>query len=157
LVPHLVTPIYFDNLSRGETYGFEAATNIDINRLWKLKASYSFLRVHLHADLASQDLTPDLAEGDSPRDQVQLHSYFKLARNLELDTAAYYVSPLAGLKVPGYTRIDARLGWRVSEGIEVSGGLQNLLDKQHPEFSGRDAIVASQVRRSVYGKMIFRF
>jgi len=60
--------------------------------------------------------------------------------------------------VPSYTRIDSRLGWHIRENVEVSGGVQNLLDNRHLEFSGIDVLVLpSQVGRSVYGKMIFRF
>ena len=75
-----------------------------------------------------------------------------------MDTALYHVSTLRGQQVPGYTRIDSRIGWRIRENIEVSGGVQNLLDNRHPEFNGPDLLVLpSQVRRSAYGKLTWRF
>ena len=70
------------NLLRGETYGAEASVNFDINSRWKLQGSYSFLRMQLHLDPASRDPTPEEAEGDNPRHQFQLHSYFKLGAQL---------------------------------------------------------------------------
>ena len=158
LPAHLVVPTYYGNLLRGETYGLEAAVNLDITRRWKLRGSYSFLRMQLHRDATSTDTVSEAAEGDNPQHQFQLHSYLNLWRNFDLDTALYRVSSLGGQQVPGYTRIDARLGWHIRENIEVSGGVQNLLDNRHPEFNGIDVLVLpSQVRRSVYGKMIFRF
>jgi iron complex outermembrane receptor protein len=158
LPTHLVVPSYYANLLRGETYGLEAAVNLDITRRWKLHGSYSFLRMQLHRDATSRDTTSEAAEDKSPQHQFQLHSYLNLWRNLDLDTALYHVSSLGGQQVPSYTRIDSGLGWRLRENLEVSGGVQNLLDNRHPEFYGLDLLVLpSQVRRSVYGKMIFRF
>jgi iron complex outermembrane receptor protein len=158
LPPHLVSPIFYDNLLQGETYGLEAAINLDITRRWKLHGSYSFLRVQLHRLGTSQDPASEAAEGDNPRHQFQLHSYLNLWRNFDLDTALYHVSRLGGQPVPGYTRIDSRIGWHIRENIEVSGGVQNLLDNRHLEFNGADVLVLpSQVRRSVYGKLTWRF
>jgi iron complex outermembrane recepter protein len=153
---HLVIPNYYGNLLGGETYGLEAAINLDLHHRWKLRGSYSFLRVQLHRDQTSQDTVSEGTEGDNPRHQFQLHSYFNLARSFDLDTALYHVSSLRAQPVPAYTRIDSRLGWHPRDNIEVSGGVQNLLDGRHAEFSA-PFVVPSQVRRSVYGKMTFRF
>jgi iron complex outermembrane receptor protein len=157
-LPHLVVPSYYGNLLHGETYGLEAAFNLDINRRWKLHGSYSFLRVQLHPDPASADTASEAAEGADPRHQFQLHSSLNLGRNLDLDTAVYGVSSLRSQQVPGYIRIDSRIEWRLRENFELSGGVQNLLDKRHLEFNGNDVLVLpSQVRRSVFGKILFRF
>lgn len=156
LPAHLVVPRAYDNLLRGETYGLEAAVNLDVSHRWKLHGSYSFLRVQLHRVDNRIDTPSEKGENTDPRHQFQLHSYLNLARNFDLDTSLYRVSSLAGQLVPGYTRIDSRLGWHVRENVELSGGVQNLLDNRHAEF-GAVGVIPSQVRRSVYGKMIFRF
>ncbi len=157
-LPHLVAPFYYGNLMRGETYGLEAVANFEVNRRWKLRGIYSFLRVQLHPDATSVDKTSEVTEGASPRHQFQLHSSLKLWRNFDLDTALYRVSSLRSQQVPGYTRIDTRLAWRLRDNLEISGGVQNLLNSRHLEFNGFDiATLPSQVRRSAYGKMIFRF
>ncbi|HEX6187630.1 MAG TPA: TonB-dependent receptor [Pyrinomonadaceae bacterium] len=157
-VPHLVIPTYYGNLLRGETYGLEAAVNLDLSHRWKLRGSYSFLRVQLHRDPTSSAPLSENAEGRDPRHQFQLHSYLNLWRNLNFDTAVYRVSSLRSRQIPGYTRVDAKFGWRLGESLEVSGGVQNLLDKQHREFDGSDSLVlSSQVRRSVFGKLTWRF
>jgi iron complex outermembrane receptor protein len=157
-LPHVVIPSYFGNLLRGETYGLEAAVNLDLSHRWKLRGSYSFLRVQLHRDPTSSDPVSENAEGDNPRHQFQLHSYLNLWRNLNLDTAVYRVSSLRSRQVPGYIRVDAKFGWRLRESLEVSGGVQNLLDRRHLEFNGIDSLVLpSQVRRSVFGKLTWRF
>jgi len=155
---HLVVPTYYGNQMHGETYGVEAAVNLGITRRWKLRGSYSFLREHLHTDVTSGDTVSEIAEGDNPRHQFQLHSSFNIFRDLDLDTALYHVSSLKGQQVAGYDKIDAALSWRLHENLEASGGVQNLLDKRHAEFRGVDTLVLpGQVRRNVYGKVIFRF
>jgi iron complex outermembrane receptor protein len=155
---HLVMPIYYSNLLRGETYGLEAAVNLDLSHRWKLRGSYSFLRVQLHRDDASIDFRSEGTEGNTPRHQFQLHSYLNLWRSVDLDSALYQVSSLRSQQVPSYTRVDARLGWRLRENLEVSGAVQNLLNNRHAEYNAADSfVVPSQVRRSVYGKMTFKF
>lgn len=158
LPPRVVIPLLFDNLMSGETYGLEVSANWNAASRWKLSGSYSFLRMDLHPYAESLDSTSETAEGDSPRHQFQIRSYINLPYNLELDTSLYRVSRLVSQQVPGYTRLDARFGWRVGEGVLLSLGLQNLLDKRHPEIEGFDkAVITSQVQRSIYGKLTWRF
>jgi iron complex outermembrane receptor protein len=61
--------------------------------------------------------------------------------------------------IPAHTRADVRLGWRPSPRWELSVSGQNLLDPRHPEFHAFDTYVApgAQVRRSVYGRLAWRF
>ncbi|HJQ22980.1 MAG TPA: TonB-dependent receptor [Blastocatellia bacterium] len=155
---HLVIPLVFDNLMRGKTYGAEAAANWDVTSRWKLSGSYSFLRMQLRRDAASRATDPEAIAGDSPQQQFQLHSSVILPRNFELDAALYHVSRLSNQQIPGYTRLDARLGWQWRDGFELSLALQNLLDNRHPEFNSHDTrVVTSQVRRGAYGKFIWQF
>ncbi|HKX31320.1 MAG TPA: TonB-dependent receptor [Blastocatellia bacterium] len=156
--PRLVVPLPFGNLLNGKNYGLEASVNGEINRRWKFRGGYSYLGAELNHKLAGQDLNVDRFEGGSPRHQFQLHSYFKLPRNFELNTSLYHVSRLPASQTPRCTRLDAGIGWKVRETIELNLGLQNLLDDRHPESNSFDAaIIKSQVRRSAYGKMTWKF
>ena len=76
---------------------------------------------------------------------------------MEFDTAVYYVSSLPGPEVPLYTRVDTRLGWRPTNALDISVGLQNLLDPRHFESGSSDLVDATQVGRNVYGKFVWRF
>jgi iron complex outermembrane receptor protein len=154
--PHLVIPLNFANLMRGETYGAEASATWNPTRSWKLNGSYSFLRMNLHRYATSNDNKAELAEGESPHHQFQLHSFIKLPRNLELDGSLYHVSGLTTGRIPAYTRLDARLGWRMQEKVELSFAVQNLLDDHHPEFTGI-GVLTSQPGRAAYGKLTWRF
>ena len=128
------------------------------NRFWKLIAGYTLFEIHLHTRPSSQDLAAAKEEeGTSPRQQFQVRVELNLPHKLELDTAVYYVGRLQGLDIPQYTRLDARLGWRPKGPLEISVGLQNLLDPRHYEFGSGDLVQAAQVGRNAYGKMTWRF
>jgi iron complex outermembrane receptor protein len=157
LPAHVVSPLVYQNLMRGETYGAEASLNLTLTRYWRLAGSYSFLRMNLHLSPNSRDSVSESTEGNSPQHQFQLHSYLKLPRNLELDAALYRVSRLPSLQVPPYTRVDVRLGWRFSESGEFSFAGQNLLNARHAEFGGLEGIITQQVTRSAYGKLTWKF
>ena len=94
---------------------------------------------------------------DSPSRQVHLRSYLDLSRTLQIDAAVYYAGSLAALGIPGYTRLDTRLGWRPTRDVEFSLGLQNLLNDRHAEFLSEVLVRKTEIGRSAYGKVAWRF
>jgi len=72
--------------------------------------------------------------GDAPQHQLQIRSQLNLRRNLEWDSSLMYVSSLSNRNIPGYVRVDTRLGWRPAESVELSLVGQNLLTPRHLEF-----------------------
>jgi len=155
---HVVIPLVFSNLMRGDSYGAETSLNLNVTGGWRLAGSYSFLRMQLHRYSQSRDTLAEAAEGSNPQHQFQLHSYLRLPRNFELDASLYHVSRLVSAQVPRYTRLDVRLGWQIVEGLEISVAGQNLLDGRHQEFGGNGVgVLASQVKRSAYGSFTWRF
>lgn len=155
---HLVIPLVASNLMRGETYGAEALLNLTVTPGWRLAGSYSFLRMQLHRDTQSRDTHAEAAEGSNPQHQFQLHSYLRLPRNFELDASLYHVSRLVSAQVPKYTRLDVRFAWQIMESLEISLAGQNLLDRRHLEFGGDGVgVLSSQVKRSAYGSLAWRF
>ena len=156
---HRVLPIFLANNMHGETHGMEIAPKWNVTGRWTLSTGYTQLQTHLHVDPSSKDSSlPKEEAGSSPRHQLHLRSYLNLPHDLEFDTAVYYVSHLSNFGVPAYTRLDCRLGWRPTESVEITIAGQNLLDKRHPEFgSTRQFANATLVKRSVYGKLTWRF
>jgi iron complex outermembrane receptor protein len=157
--PHLVFPEVLDSKLHGETHGIEIATNWNVTSRWTLRTSYTALQMHLHPDPSSADTSAGKQiEGESPKHKFHLKSQLNLPHNLELDTALYYVSRLSGSAVPGYTRLDTRLGWQPAEHLELGVVVQNLLDARHRESGSAEHFAnVTQVKRSVYGKLTWRF
>ena len=155
--PHLLLSQNFDNLTEANTYGLEAVLAWQPLDRWRLNASYTWLYIDARNDPARNVLTsPSSIEGSDPAHQFALRSQWGLAGSLELDLALYYVDDLPALNVPGYTRLDLRLGWRPRKDLEFSLVGQNLLDDRHLEFSGLD-LAGSEIPRSVYGKILWRW
>lgn len=155
----------FANSIRGETYGFEIGSTYQVTDWWRLGGSYTFLRMHLEVTSATSD--PALAantEGDSPRHQFQVRSFFDLPKNFEFDTMLYYVDVLPTRAVSSYFKLDLRLGWRPWKGqenrwkdLEFSIVGQNLLEDHHREFGPGFLVSPNEIERSVYGKVTWRF
>jgi iron complex outermembrane receptor protein len=154
---HLVIPLTFANQAKVNSYGLELAPAWSVTEKWKLSASYSWLRVPLES--------AGTGDRDSPRHQAQFRSYLDLPWKLSFDTALYYVGflhPMTGLfgspEIPAHTRLDTRLGWKPGRDIDLSVVAQDLLDSRHVEFNTiGDVAPGSQVRRSIYGKIAWRF
>lgn len=154
----LVLPTLTASNISGETHGIELSTTLKSKSIWKLTTGYTLFRIHLHAIPASQDYsTARESEGSAPGQQFQVHLELNFPHKLEFDTAVYYVASLQGPGIPLYTRVDGRLGWRPNEVLEISAGLQNMLDPRHFEFGSGDLVDATQVGRNVYGKLTWRF
>jgi iron complex outermembrane recepter protein len=156
---HWVIPFQLANLMDGETHGLELAANWKLNSRWTVSPAYSFLALHMHPSASSTNLLAGASvEGSSPHQQAQLRSHVQLTPRLDWDASAYFVGPLTSQGVPSYTRLDTSLIWYLAENLSLSVVGQNLLKDHHVEFSSPDQVVlSSQVKRSAYAKLTWRF
>jgi iron complex outermembrane recepter protein len=154
----IVLPFVAENNMSGRTYGVEFFGDWRVAHWWRVVGSYSYLQMDIHKDANSLDPTPDLPNGSSPRHQWYLRSSLDLAKNFDQDTTLRFVDQLPSLGIPSYYSLDAHLGWRPHPRVEFSIGGQNLLNDKHFEFIP-DFINTSptEVKRTVYGSMTFRF
>jgi len=157
--PHLVVLSRFANLLYGETHGFETLVDWKVTRRWTLSPSYSFLTMHLHREVSSDDLTtaPE-TEGSVPTHEAQLRSQVNLPRHLQWNAAANFVGSLPALAVPSYTRLDCNITWQAGERFSISLVGQNLQHDRHLEYTGPDSSVQSDlIKRTAYAKVTWRF
>ena len=165
--PPNVALIYGNNLY-AETYGAEAAATWQLTEQWRWRAAYTFTDMQTHTLPGSTDpatvFSELIVEGDSPRHQFSLRSSMDLPRNVEWDFNVRYVSGLEQIAgapvatVSGYVTLDMRLGWAPTRRLELSVAGQNLVTSHHAEYYGNalDSQI-TDVRRSVYGKLTWRF
>ena len=159
LRPYTEIPIYQGNRVHGSTDGLELSSKIRVTDRWTLSPGYALLRMNLHDDPGSLDTAsvPD-TEGSSPRHQAQLRSALNLSRALSWNVAAYFVDRLPAQQVPSYTRLDTQLSWQPTSAIALSLVGQNLLRDRHAEFTEiLNSVNSSQMRRSVYAKITWKF
>lgn len=156
--PHVRIDVSRMNKRKAETYGAEVAANWNVTDNWRLTGSYTFLTALIHSTSSDRSLDPETgAEDNVPRNQLQLRSYLDVTKDLELNAAAYYVENLAGPGVPSYVRVDLGMTWRPKKDVELTVGVQNLLDDRHPEFGGQFGVASTEVQRTVYAQFLVRF
>ena len=154
----IVLPFVAANKMSGGTYGVEFFGDWRATHWWRMVGSYSYLQMDIHKDVDSFDPTADLPNGSSPRHQWYLRSSLDFLKHFDQDTTIRFVDHLPSLGIPSYYSLDAHLGWRPHSRVEFSIGGQNLLNDRHFEFIP-DFINTSptEVKRTVYGSMTFRF
>jgi len=153
---YTIWPNLLGNNLHAETYGIELSATYQASRDWRLNAGYTFLQIQAHPDQPS--ITRDVAyERQSPHNQFQLCSQYDLTKDLELDCAFNYVDNVPDGDIPHYLRFDARLGWHMTEHLELSVVGQNLLDSRHPEFGAEAGQIQTEAERGAYVKVTYRF
>jgi len=153
-----VVPLVYANLGHARDYGVEVFANWSVSRSWKLSPGYSLLQMSVEADPSSHDTTIGNVPGNSPKHQVQIRSMLNLRKNLEWDGSLKYVAGLTGQNVPGYVRVDTRLGWRLGEFTEIGISGENLATRRHIEFFDVSGLFRqTEVARSITLKITRRF
>ncbi len=96
--------------------------------------------------------------GYSAKHHLQVISVLKLRSNVSWNATVRYVSRLAIPDIPSYVGADTTLRWRPRDDLEASVTGQNLLSPGHLEFADlTNILLSSQVQRSVFGKLTWRF
>jgi iron complex outermembrane recepter protein len=146
--PRLIIPFHFDNKIKAKVYGVEFAADWRWLDSWHWRLSYSHLHMDLERKPGSNDaVTEDSTEGSSPQNQVSLMSFMDLPGNLNFDGVFRYVDNLPGQNVSSYFNLDLRLGWNVTNNVELSLVGQNLLQGHHAEWGS-----GTKIQRGVYTK-----
>jgi iron complex outermembrane receptor protein len=156
---HWVYPSVSSDHAHARNHGVEVFATWEPIRRWRLRPGYSFIRMHVAPDPSSQDDSASAIANDTPTHQLQLHSFLTVTKELQLDSAVYYVGNLLDNgdgPTPGYTRFDTRLGWLAGRGLEVSLIGQNLSSATHAEFHN-DLMLRTLVARRVLTKLTWRF
>ncbi|HNR14050.1 MAG TPA: TonB-dependent receptor [Thermodesulfobacteriota bacterium] len=165
--PYISVDSTGDNNADGYCYGVDSSIDLQVRNWWRMQISYSYLQVSV--DFESENDLDELIdeplesrEGYTPHHQVSIRSLMSLSPQLEADLWLRYVDNLSDLDIPSYVSMDLRLGWRISDAVEISLVGQNLLDNHHPEFPGFEQILivaadSAEIERGYYGKITLRF
>jgi len=148
VTPVTFLPISFANDGRGTTHGIEAWGSWDVAPTWRLSAGVATLEKDFELEPGTSDLSDLASVGDDPSYQVLLRSQAELTDSLELDVRLRAVDELDRSGVESYVEADARLGWQVTEQVELAVTGQNLLDEHRLE-------TADPARRRAFGRSVF--
>ena len=102
--------------------------------LTAILAGISYLHKDLEPDADSADVFGVGFAGNDPTLQATLRSLMDVNDHVQFDLSTRYVAELPNPHVPAYVAVDARLGYRVSDHLELSLSGSNLFDDEHVEF-----------------------
>ena len=153
---HILLPAEFGNDLMGTTEGGEIAPEWQVAGFWRLRASYSFLEMHIKKTPGSLDVgsAPGI-QGSSPQHQVLTQSGFDFPKAVSLDLLYRYISALPGQSVRAYSSGDVSLAWSMTPHLRFSVVGQNLLQPHHAEFGG-DPGPLVQIKRSAYAELTWQ-
>jgi iron complex outermembrane receptor protein len=155
----VVIPIHFGNGIQGNTIGSEVATALQVTANWKLAGSYSLLEASFHPGPGSND-TEDARnlEGSAPEHQAQVHSYWDITTNLELNCGVYYTGHVSEFDIPAYLLADVNVVWRPRDAMELKVGVMSPFDNHHPEYGVTEGQgLASEPPRTIYAELSYKF
>ena len=148
-------PVRLSNSLTGHSYGVEAWGNWQALPWWRLSAGVSLLGKSFRLEPGTTDTTGAAALGDDPSYQALLRSSMNLGDSVTLDAGLRAVDGLETPAIPAYVEADARLGWRVSDHLELFVAASNLLHRTHAESN--DTNRAQLAERSVHAGTRLRF
>jgi len=130
--------------------------------IWKLRTSWT--HIHRSGNEPGAFVSPN---------QLAMLSYMELPGNLELDVGMYYTGRITVaerppvLEIPGYWRVDLRLGWSPLPGLDLELIGQNLTDRRHAEYAHLNVRTAApllelgtrynELPRAGYARVTWRF
>jgi len=132
--PSVFLPLRWGNGIEGQTYGFEAWAHWQVMPWWRLSPGLRTVHEDLRFIPGASALLGLAQTGDDPTSQILLTSSLDLGNRFTLDATLRHVSALPDPALPSYTEMNARLGWRVRETLELALSGFNLLHSRHLEF-----------------------
>ena len=155
-----ILPVENENLTTGHTRGAELAAEWSPLDIWRVTVNYTHLDMSLNP--AGADLNRGAwLEGSTPRNMGGVRSLLSLGPRFDIDAQYRRQSRIrrmpvdvTGEGIPGYAEIDLRLGWRVSDQLDLSLVGQNLLHDEHVEFGPPEARGA--LERAAYVRATWR-
>jgi iron complex outermembrane receptor protein len=139
-------PLLWGNGMQGHTYGVEAWGSYTVNDWWRLGAGVSTLHQQLRFKPGASGLLGVSQAGDDPSHHGFIRSSMNFADRWTLDADLREMGALPDPKVPGYVELNARLGWRVNDRVQLSLSGFNLLHPWHQEYVFPDS---DRIGRSV--------
>ena len=149
-------PIQLRNGLEGETYGVEAWSSTQLMPWWRLNLGLATLWKDFDVKPGRVDLAGRDSLGHDPNYQLLGRSRMQLTDRLELNVGVRFVDDLSG--DPGldsYVEADGRLGYRLTENLELYVAGRNLLHQTHAESD--DPQRARLIERSVFAGTRIRF
>ncbi len=160
----------FTNSTTGESSGFELAVDWKVTNELSFALAYSYFDIDLHSgrdEMLSDSIKGDTRSDSTPSHQLSLRGSYYLLPNLQLNMWGRYVDSIRNyyfsqnggqyLDVDGGVIMDANLIWTPRQGLELMLAAQNILDSRRLNFVSEYATPPTEIERSVFGKITWKF
>lgn len=157
--PFILVPFNFENRFDAEAFGAEFAINLQPFSIWRLKFNYTYINLEIDSDDNPSAPPPRFIENTVPQNQFALQSFVDLPYNLQFDTSFYWTEDIRNFepRSDDLVRLDVRIGYIPVKNIELNLVGQNLIDGNHLEFSDSILGRSTNIERSIYGSLTWRF
>jgi iron complex outermembrane receptor protein len=153
---HVLLPAQFRNGLRGSTTGGEIAPEWRPLSFWRLRGSYSFLRMSLRKSPLSADVgSSPFIESQTPQHELRIQSGFDITKWVQLDLDYRYVSALPRYTIPGYSTGDGRVAWNINRKFQLALVGHDLLQPHHIEYPS-DPGPDVAIKRSFFFELLWR-
>jgi len=130
-------------------YGIETTLRYQPYNNWKMEFSYTYQKGKTSDIYISDDASR------IPENSIQFRSLCNIKKNMEIDLFYTFIDEVQ--LAESYSRLDLRLGYKISPNLKLSVLGSNLTDDHHIEF-GRDALKSlTTVDRAITAKIDFVF
>lgn len=152
------------NLAKAGSWGAEGVLSVDLTSRWRMVGSYTGLWVKNSLRPESTDVSWLGQSRAVPVHQWQIQSNIAITRNLKWNSFLYYYGaarvnhfPVGEDYLPQRVRVDSNFTWRPGEVVEFSVGARNLSGNRTPEYFIEPGPAPEAMRRTIYGRVMWRF
>ena len=121
------------NAEQGDTHGLEAWGDWRVVPWWRLSAGLNLEHKDLRVEPGFIDIAAGQSEGFDPGYEVMLRSSMDLPHRIELDTSVRFVGALTNAPIKQYAEATFRIGWHVTDRIDISLAGANMFSARHAE------------------------
>lgn len=153
--PGSSSALVFGNQIAATSFGVEAWANYQLTDWWQVSAGISAEHENFRYLPGSLSAVGLAWVADDPGHQASLRSTMNLGHGVTLEAFLREVGELPHPVVPGYTELNARIGWQVNRRLNLSLSGFNLLHPQHVEFINPGQ--STEIPRMVFAQAQVRF
>ena len=142
----------------GSTSGVEVAFDWRPSSRLRMQANYSYLNQDF--DQPSVDRNVAVSSGIDPEHQASVRMSYDPREDVELDLWLRYTDTVqyTTIEIDAYTAVDARIGWRPNDSVELALVGRNLDERARPQFEDEATPGAvTSLLRSVHFQLTWRF
>lgn len=153
--PGTFLPLRWGNRMYGESYGVEVWGSYRVTDWWRLGPAFNVQHENFYFNRDSSQIGGTTFTADDPNHLASLRSSVDIGPSVTWDAFLRYVGKLPNPAVPDYAELNMRLGWKVTEQLELSLSGFNLIHAHHQEFN--EAGTTTQIPRSFLVDARLRF